>query len=405
MNSVGIRAHWEVIRPRGFTKFFGVTKTFHNALQGMEASLTKEMKETYLRESEYIFKGLTREEKLKGDVLICHDPQPLAAISYADAKKVWRAHIDLSFPCKEFVDFLLPYIERYDAAIFHFEDFILEELSGKIPVYLIPAGINFLTPKNMELPPEFCSYILNSFGIDRNKPIILQISRFDRFKDPRGVVEAIELARSELRKEGLDIQLVYAGNMAGDDPEGLTILSELIDDLGAQERRLRKRRLIPQSVVWTVGEPPFIFIINLGSTPLIENALVVNALQRGATIVLQKSLKEGLGLTILEAMCKKKPVIAGNVGGPAHLIKEDGLYGYSVGHEDDRGNLVYTSEETAGEILRCFEAPQAAFKMAERAQRNVGVNYSAVRHLLDYLRLLDETMKGSTPSADKQNGG
>jgi len=397
MNTVGIKAEWAVIEPKNPTKFFPVTKTFHNALQGMEATLTREMKEIYVRESEHMVRELSRGGKIRGDILVCHDPQPLAVISHADGKKVWRAHIDLSMPRKEFVEFLLPFIRRYDAAIFHFEDFILGKLKDEIPIYLIPAAINFLSPKNMELPPEFSSYVLESFGIDRNKPIILQISRFDRFKDPKGVVEAYESARSQLLKEGLDMQLVYAGNMAEDDPEGAKILSELIRDLGAKGRKLQRKKFIPRSVVWTVGEVPHIFIINLGTTPVADNALVVNSLQRAATIVLQKSLREGLGLTILEAMCKRKPVIAGNIGGPAHLIKEDGFYGYGVGYKDEKGNLIYTSEETAGEILRCFEAPQKALEMARRAQRNVGINYSAVRHLLDYLRLFDDVVHSSNP--------
>jgi len=395
MNSVGLKAQWVVISPHNPQEFFPVTKTFHNALQGMKTNLTKEMQAIYLRESEYIFEKLSKESKMRGDVLVCHDPQPLAAISSADKKKIWRAHIDLSFPQSAFVDFLLPFIEKYDAAIFHFEDFILDKLKGNVPVYLIPAGINFLSPKNIELPPAFCSYVLKGFGIDMTKPVILQISRFDRFKDPKGVVDAFESARSELFKEGLDVQLVYAGNMAGDDPEGANILSELIKNLGAQKQPLRKTKFIPQSVVWTVGDPPSIFIINLGGTPIVENALVVNALQRGATIVLQKSLREGLGLTILEAMCKKKPVIVGSIGGPAHLIKEDGLYGYGVGHRDKKGDLTYTAEETAGEILRCFETPLETLKMSERAQKQVGINYSAIRHLLDYLKLIYDLVQPS----------
>jgi trehalose synthase len=395
MNSVGIKAHWTVIEPKNPTEFFPVTKTFHNALQGMEATLTREMKEIYVRESEHMFRELSRGGKIRGDILVCHDPQPLAAISHADGKKVWRAHIDLLRPRRDFVGFLLPFIQQYDAAIFHFEDFILGELKDKIPIYLIPAAINFLSPKNVELPPEFCSYVLESFGIEKNKPTILQISRFDQFKDPKGVVEAFESARSELLKEGLDIQLVYAGNMAADDPEGMKILSELIRDLGAKGKKLQRKKFLPRSVVWTAGEVPHIFIINLGTIPVADNALVVNSLQRAATIVLQKSLREGLGLTILEAMCKRKPVIAGNIGGPAHLIKEDGFYGYGVGYENQTGNLVYTSEETAGEILRCFEAPQKALEMAQRAQRNVGINYSAIRHLLDYLRLFDDIVHPS----------
>lgn len=405
MNSVGIKAHRVVVGPKNPGKFFPITKTFHNALQGMEAVLTEEMKGIYLGESEYMKRRLSEEGSIRGDVLVCHDPQPLAAIASCSQRKVWRAHIDLSFPQREFVTFLLQFIERYDAAVFHFEDFILSELKGRVPIYLIPAGVNFLTPKNVELPPEFPSYILKSFGIERNRPIILQISRFDRFKDPKGVVEAFERARGELSKEGLDIQLVYAGNMAGDDPEGMNILSELIDDLGATRRMLRKRPCIPQSVVWTVGEVPAIFIVNLGATPVIENALVVNALQRAATIVLQKSLKEGLGLTILEAMCKGKPVIVGNVGGPAHLIEEDGAYGYGVGDRDEKGNLVYTSEETAGKILRCFEDPQKARLMSERAQRYVGVSYSAIRHLVDYLGLFDDIMHPSKSTKAPRSPG
>ena len=400
MNSLGIKANRVIIKPKNSDEFFRVTKTLHNALQGTEAVLTNEMKEIYLRESDHMVENLSRGGKIKGDILVCHDPQPLATISSVDKKKVWRAHIDLSFPRKEFVEFLLPFIEEYDAALFHFEDFVLGELKDKIPIYLVPAGINFLAPKNMELPSEFCSYVLKSFGIDKDKPIILQISRFDRFKDPKGVVEAFESARSALLKEGLDLQLVYAGNMAGDDPEGMKILSELISNLGAKKKTLHKRTFIPQSVVWTVGEVPYIFIINLGATPVVENALVVNSLQRAATIVLQKSLKEGLGLTILEAMCKRKPVIVGSIGGPAHLIKEDGFYGYGVGYKDEKGNLVYTSEETAGEILRCFEDPQKALVMSERAQRNVGVNYSAIRHLLDYLKVFNDIINSSSRDSE-----
>jgi trehalose synthase len=405
MNNMGIKARRAIITPRNPQEFFPVTKTFHNALQGMESVLTEEMKDIYVGESEYIFERLTKESQLRGDVLICHDPQPLAAVSHADTKKIWRAHIDLSYPNREFVDFILPFIRKYDAAVFHFEDFILPELKGDMPIYLIPAGINLLGPKNCELPPAFCSYVLQSFGIEPMKPMILQISRFDRFKDPQGVVAAFERARSELLKEGLDVQLVYAGTMAGDDPEGAHILSELITALKAHEYPRPKKAFIPQSVVWKVGEPPDIFIINLGATPLVENALVVNALQRAATIVLQKSLREGLGLTIVEAMCKKKPVIVGNIGGPAHVIMEDGLYGYGVGHRDNKGDLVYTAEETAGEILRCFESPLETLKMAERAQRNVGVNYSAVRHLLDYLKLMcDLVMPSGVVRSDEERG-
>jgi|GEM_PF-19427 len=402
MNSVGIKANRVIIKPRNSVEFFRVTKSLHNALQGAEAVLTNEMRKIYLKESDHMAKNLSREGRIKGDILVCHDPQPLAAISSLDRKKIWRAHIDLSFPRDEFVEFLLPFVEEYDAALFHFEDFVLKELKGKIPIYLVPAGINFLAPKNMELPSEFPSYVLKSFGIDRDKPIILQISRFDRFKDPKGVVEAFESARSALLKEGLDLQLVYAGNMARDDPEGMKILSDLISNLSPKKRTLRKRMFIPKSVVWTVGEVPHIFIINLGPTPVIENALVVNSLQRAATIVLQKSLREGLGLTILEAMCKKKPVIVGSIGGPAHLIKEDGLYGYGVGYKDEKGNLVYTSEETAGEILRCFEGPQKALAMSERAQRNVAVNYSAIRHLLDYLKVFHDIMSSFSSARDSR---
>ena len=393
MNSIGVKTNWVVVRPKDPREFFPITKTFHNALQGVPSTLTKRIEEIYLKESEYMFEKLSKREKIRGDILICHDPQPLATVSYAEVKKVWRAHIDLSSPQKEFVDFLLPFIEQYDASVFHFEDFILKEIEGKMPIYLIPAGVNFLTPKNMELPSEFCSYVLKSFDIDKNKPIILQISRFDRFKDPKGVVEAFESARSELLKEGLNIQLVYAGNMAKDDPEGGKILSDLISGLGAKKRRLHKREFIPKSVIWRVGEPPYIFIINLGATPLVENALVINALQRVATIILQKSLREGLGLTILEAMCKGKAVIVGNVGGPAYLIKEDGLYGYGVGYKDEKGNLHYSSEETAGKILKCFTEPHKTLEMAQMAQRNVAVNYSAIRHILDYLKLFDDVVK------------
>ena len=185
----------------------------------------------------------------------------------------------------------------------------------------------------------------------------------------------------------------------------MKILSELISNLGAKKKTLHKRMFIPQSVVWTVGEVPYIFIINLGATPVVENALVVNSLQRVATIVLQKSLKEGLGLTILEAMCKRKPVIVGSIGGPAHLIKEDGFYGYGVGYRDEKGNLIYTSEETAGEILRCFEDPQKALAMSERAQGNVRLNYSAIRLLLDYLKVFNDIVNSSSSTRDSKGLG
>jgi len=279
MRELGLRVDWRVIR--GDQEFFTVTKTFHNALQVGAVEVPRSFYEIYERWQEIN----ANELDLDYDVVFIHDPQPAGLVKYRKRGLwIWRCHIDVSTPNPEVWGFLRRYVSQYDAAIFHIPEFARDDL--EIPQLLIPPSIDPLSPKNVELPPTAVERVMRKFDINPERPILLQVSRFDRAKDPLGVVEAYRLARR--RMPGL--QLVYLGSPAHDDPEGEAVYRETVEAAG--------------------GDPD----IHLLMLPP-DSHYEVNAFQRAATVVMQKSIREGFGLTVSEALWKKRPVIGGKTGG------------------------------------------------------------------------------------------
>jgi trehalose synthase len=269
LDELGVKTRWEVLM--GTELFYRTTKSFHNALQGTKQRFTKDMFDAYIecnREN-------ARRLNLDADVALIHDPQPAPLIDNrpSGAKWMWRCHIDLSMPQRTVWQFLRPYIIRYDAAIFSLPKFT-QRLP--IPQFLVYPSIDPLSDKNRDLSEEEVGAILDQLAIPRDKPILLQVSRFDRFKDPVGVVEAYRIV-----KKSHDCRLVLAGGSADDDPEGAQVLAEVRE---------------------VVGVDSDVHLLSLPPTANIE----INALQRAAAIVLQKSTREGFGLTVTEAMWKGK---------------------------------------------------------------------------------------------------
>jgi trehalose synthase len=339
-HEVGVDLHWDVIK--GGEEFFGLTKRLHNALHGKT--------ETFSAHDHEIFRETTRrnlaEMDLDADVLFIHDPQPVGLIEARRSNRgqwVWRCHIDLSNPCPEAWEFLLPHVSRYDAAVFSAPQF---SRALKMPQVMITPSIDPLSEKNRELAAHEIDAILDRLGIPRNKPIVTQVSRFDRLKDPVGVIAAFRLARKYV-----DCRLVLAGGSATDDPEGAEVLA---------------------AVHAAANDDPDIHVLELPPTANIE----INAIQRASTVVLQKSLKEGFGLTVSEALWKGKPVIAGAVGG----IPLQVTHKYS-------GILTHTIEGTAFWIKQLLNAPDFARKLGENGREHVRTNFLLTRHVRDYLLL------------------
>ncbi|MFQ6032145.1 MAG: glycosyltransferase [Candidatus Zixiibacteriota bacterium] len=340
MNELGIQTRWEIIN--GDKDFFEVTKAFHNALQVNKVNLSDEMFKIYLETN----KRNAQDLNLEGDVVIIHDPQPISLIEYRrnKVKWVWRCHIDISKPERGVWKFLRDYIVKYDASIFSVSKFA-QNLPH--PQYLIFPSIDPLSEKNMPLSQAEESNILRKYGIEKNKPTLVQISRFDRFKDPFGVIDAYHLV-----KRDTDCQLILAGGRASDDPEGELVLKEV------EEK---------------VKDDPDIRILVLPPTAHKE----INAIQRCADIVLQKSLKEGFGLAVTEAMWKEKPVIGAAVGG---IVEQ--IYNYQTGF------LVHSAEGAAYRIRYLLYHKNMAKKLAKNAKEYVRRRFLITRHLRDYLSLL-----------------
>ena len=340
MNELGIDTRWVVINGHG--DFFEVTKAFHNALQGNKVNVSEEMFRTYVETN----KKNAQDLNLDGDVVIIHDPQPASLIDYrkGKAKWVWRCHIDVSRPERKVWRFLRDYIVKYDASIFSVSKFA-HNLPH--PQYLILPSIDPLSDKNMPLSQFEVRDILKKHGIKTDKPTLVQISRFDRFKDPFGVIDAYQLVKREI-----DCRLILAGGGASDDPEGETVLKEV------QEK---------------VKDDPDIRILVLPPTAHKD----INAIQRCADIVLQKSLKEGFGLAVTEGMWKEKPVIGGAVGG---IVEQ--IYNYQTGF------LVYSAEGAAYRIRYLLYHKNMAKKLAKNAKEYARRRFLITRHLRDYLSLL-----------------
>jgi trehalose synthase len=344
---LGLKMQWDVMS--GGEDFFEVTKAFHNALHGAPYHVTPRDFEIYRAFSELNRKQLP----LDAEFVVIHDPQPAAMIE-ARRKNgnhwVWRCHIDLSHPNQAVWDFLETFVAQYDGSMFSSPAFARRL---PIPQYLFYPAIDPLSEKNCELEPRFIAGVLETYKIDPNRCILTQISRFDRLKDPVGVIKAYRIV-----KRYFDCQLVLAGGSASDDPEGAVVLKEVLREADAD---------------------PDIKVLELPAWAPLE----VNALQRASTIVIQKSLREGFGLTVSEALWKKKPVVASAVGGiPTQVIhKQTGLLAHSV-------------EGTAYQIRFLLSHPEIAAKLGESGHQHVKENFLISQKLKRYLTLFLKLSNG-----------
>jgi trehalose synthase len=346
MRDAGLETEWRIIA--GQDEFFDVTKTIHNALQGSAQGLSEEQRAVF---SKY---NRLNAEALEGefDFVIVHDPQPVGIVEHArdvGAHWIWRCHIDLSTPNREVLDFLTPSIARHDAAIFHRRQYVPS--AAVMPTsYIWPPAIDPLAPKNMALSAEDAAYIVDQFGIDVERPLITQVSRFDPWKDPLGVIEAWRL----VRRQHPDVQLALVGSMAHDDPEGWDYYGQTVDAAG--------------------GDPDVYILSNLNNVGSVE----VNAFQVHSAAVLQKSTREGFGLTVTEALWKGRPVVAGRVGGIVDQI-EPGQTGF----------LVDSVEECAAAVVAILDDPGTARLMARRGKEHVRLHFLTPRLLRDWLALFN----------------
>jgi trehalose synthase len=341
---LGLDASWEVIV--GDAAFFETTKAFHNALQGTRVDLTRRELEAYEKINEENA-GRLRERLADADFVFIHDPQPAALLHYQGARKgkwVWRCHIDVSRPQRRIWKYLRGFVRAYDASIFSLAAFA-QPLPH--PMYLIPPSIDPLSEKNQPLSAREVNGVLERFGLDRNRPVLVQVSRFDRFKDPIGVIHAYRQV-----KPHAPVQLVLVGGTASDDPEGAEVLAEVRE---AAE-----------------GDPD-IHVLSLSP----DSNREINALQRSAAIVLQKSLKEGFGLTVTEALWKGKPVIGGDAGGITLQVVNN-----------HTGFLVATPEGAALRIRYLLNRPALIGEMGRKARKFVRENFLLTRHLREYLTLM-----------------
>lgn len=348
LKELGVAARWDVIR--GDERFFSTTKKMHNGLHGVPVTITPVEYDDFLAVNR-----ANAEEMEFGDIVFIHDPQPVGLIerrSDGGGHWIWRCHIDFSDPDPGIWRFLEEYIRRYDSAVFSAPAF------GRplpIPQVLIAPSIDPLSDKNRELDEASIDAVFRRHGIDRSRPVITQISRFDYLKDPVGVIKAYKLA-----KKHVDIQLVLAGGGATDDPEGPAVMEQV-------------RR--------EAESDPDVFILFLPPASDIE----INALQRGSTIVLQKSLREGFGLTVAEALWKGRPVIASAVGGIP----------LQIAHRSS-GILTHSVEGTARWIKQLVNEPEFARRLGERGREQIRDNFLITRHIKDYLLLFIALVKNGS---------
>jgi len=348
MNDIGIDAGWRTLH--GNPDFFTITKKFHNALQGDSLNLTATKKRLYVQANE-AFSTFTH---IDHDCVIIHDAQPLPLIKFSRNRRpwIWRCHIDLSHPNSQLWDFLTSFILRYHLVVISSENYKRKGLP--VEQRIIQPAIDPLTAKNKELSDRDISKYLKKFGIKTDKPIISQISRFDKWKDPEGVISIYKRVR-----EKVDCRLVMSGGVATDDPEGPKIYERLHQKGGE--------------------------LIDKGDVVLIipENDIFVNALQRKSAVVIQKSIREGFCLAVTEALWKGTPVVASNVGGIPLQIK-DGENGFLVQPRDVKG--------FADRTIKLLQDPDLAKKMGEEATETVRKKFLITRLLIDYLDLLAEVI-------------
>ena len=354
MQDTGLEVEWRIIR--GADDFFAATKTIHNALQGNPQGLTDEQRACFTRFQELNAREIEIEDY---DFVFVHDPQPVGVIDYLGggrAKWAWRGHIDFSTPNPDVLDFLLPSIRRYDAAVFHLAEYVPKR-EGLPPCVIWPPAIDPLAPKNMALSAEDAAYVVDQFGIDIGRPLLTQVSRFDPWKDPLGVIDAYRLVKEEVA----GVQLALVGSMAHDDPEGMEFWN--------------------QTVAYADGDPDIFILSNLNNVGAIE----VNAFQVHSAAVIQKSIKEGFGLTVSEGLWKSRPTVAGNVGGIRTQI-ENGRTGW----------LVDSSQECAAACLEVLADPGTARERALLGKEHVRKRFLTPRLLRDRLALFNRLVGRET---------
>ncbi len=342
LGELDIQAKWEVIK--GGDDFFNVTKLFHNALHGKPETITPKMYQTFL---EYNQANAREMDFSQDDCVFIHDPQPICLVedrSRSRAGWIWRCHIDISHPYPEVWDFLKVFVAKYDGMVISAPGF---SQPVSVPQYLIPPSIDPLADKNRELEPEYIEKVFDKYHIDRRRAVVTQISRFDRLKDPVGLIRAYKMARKRI-----DCQLVLAGGGATDDPEGLLVLEEVRAEAGTD---------------------PDIHILHLPPGADLE----INALVRGSTVMVQNSVREGFGLTVSEALWKAKPLISRPVGGiTLQVINEV------------TGLLVQSTEGLAYAIRYLLANPEKARELGRNGKNYVRSHFLITRHLRRYLLVM-----------------
>ncbi|MFL5968645.1 MAG: glycosyltransferase [Gaiellaceae bacterium] len=357
MQDAGLEVEWRIIR--GQEEFFNVTKTIHNALQGAPEGLSADDKAIFLRYQELNAAEFADD----ADFVIIHDPQPAGMIGCCEGSRaqwIWRCHIDLSTPNPDVLGFLVPWLRSYDATIFHRRQYV-PDAAGLPQAYIWPPAIDPLAPKNMALSAEDAAYIVDQFGIDVERPLVTQVSRFDPWKDPLGVIDAYRIVKERFP----DVQLALVGSMAHDDPEGWDYYN--------------------QTVAYAAGDPDIYILSNLNNVGSVE----VNAFQVHSAAVLQKSIKEGFGLTVTEALWKTRPTVAGRVGGIVAQI-QDGETGW----------LVESSTQCAEACIEVLRDPGEARQRALHGKEFVRRHFLTPRLLRDWLVLFNQLLGNDTSGAE-----
>ncbi|MBW1690963.1 MAG: glycosyltransferase [Deltaproteobacteria bacterium] len=352
MNDIGIDTGWRTLH--GFPDFFEITKKFHNALQGESIHFTEQKKRLYYQ-ANGDFATYTH---IDHDCVIIHDPQPLPLIKFYKKRQpwIWRCHVDLSNPNEKLWEFLSSFMLRYDVVIVSNKNYLKKDLP--VDQVIIYPAIDPLSSKNMDIPEGDIAKYLKKYGISTDKPLITQISRFDKWKDPGGVIKVFKLV-----KEKIDCRLVLCGNLATDDPEGIRMYART-------EKEAQK--LIENGDVVLVTDPAA------------SNFIFINALQRKSSVIVQKSSKEGFGLVVTEALWKGTPVVASNIGGIPLQIK-DGENGFLLDFEDTQG--------FADKIITVLKEPALAVEMGRKGHEHVKSKFLITRLLIDYLDLLADLVR------------
>ena len=346
MNDIGLDAHWQVIL--GAEEFFNVTKLMHNSLQGDPQNISDQQWEVFQG-----YNAMNARDLEEGwDVVIVHDPQPAGLFNNASEKSrhwVWRCHIDLSTPNPQTIERLRPLIEPFEASVWHLQQYVPEGITDGVRI--VPPAIDPLSPKNMAFSPEDAAFVSEQFGIDPERPLLCQVSRFDPWKDPMGVIDCYRAVKEKVP----DVQLALVGSMATDDPEGWDFFN--------------------RTMAHADGDPDIKILSNVNNVGAIE----VNAFQSQADVCMQKSTREGFGLTVTEALWKGRPTIGGNVGGiPLQIV------------DGESGFLVSSSEECAQRSLEILEDPDLAMRIGKAGKEHARKNFLSPRLLRDWLKIFTE---------------